>query len=86
MLLPRFTIRAILVMVTIAAIVFVVAGMAYRGQIWAWGVTIAIISAAITLLVQAAWFGMVWLLAQMPLTPKETAERDAVMNGRGITK
>ena len=66
MLLPRFTLRAILGILTLAAFVFLVAGMAYRGQTWAWGVTIAVICAAITLLVHAGWFGVVWLFAQMP--------------------
>ena len=42
MLLPRFTIRALLVMLTICAFVFVIAGMAVRGQHWAWGITIGI--------------------------------------------
>ena len=65
MLLPRFTIRALLVMLTIGSFVFVIAGMAIRGQPWAWGVTIGILSLAFTLLVHAAWFGAVWMLAQM---------------------
>jgi hypothetical protein len=65
MILPRFTIRAMLVMLTICAFVFVIAGMAVRGQHWAWGITIGILSFAFTLLVHAAWFGVVWTLAQM---------------------
>ncbi len=65
MLLPRFTIRALLVMLTICAFVFVIAGMAIRGQHWAWGITIGILSLAFTLLVHATWFGAVWMLAKM---------------------
>jgi hypothetical protein len=65
MILPRFTIRALLVMLTICAFVFVIAGMAVRGQHWAWGITIGILSLAFTLLVHAAWFGLIWMLAQM---------------------
>jgi hypothetical protein len=71
MLLPRFTIRALLVMLTICAFVFVIAGMAVRGQHWAWGVTIGILSVAFTLLIHAAWFGAVWMLAQMQSRKQE---------------
>jgi hypothetical protein len=65
MLLPRFTIRALLVLLTVCAFVFVIAGMAFRGQHWAWGVTIAILSLGCALLVHAAWFCVVSGLAQM---------------------
>ncbi len=71
MLLPRFTLRTILGILTLSAFVFLVAGMAYRGQTWAWGVTIAVICAVITLLVHAAWFCVVWLFAQLPSTQSD---------------
>jgi Na+/melibiose symporter-like transporter len=71
MLLPRFTIRALLVMITICAFVFVIAGMAVRGQHWAWGITIGILSLAFTMLVHAAWFSVVRMLAQMQSRQKE---------------
>jgi hypothetical protein len=75
MLLPRFTIRALLVMLTICAFVFVFAGMAIRGQHWAWGITIGILSLAFTLLVHAAWFGAVWMLAKMQSREQEQPAR-----------
>ena len=71
MLLPRFTIRALLVMLTVCAFVFVIAGMAVRGQHWAWGITIGILSLAFTMLVHAAWFTVVRMLAQMQSRQKE---------------
>lgn len=64
-LLPRFSIRVLLALVTICAFVFVVVGMAARGQNWAWGVTIAVASLVVTAVVHAAWFGVVWLFARM---------------------
>jgi hypothetical protein len=67
-LLPRFSIRALLGVLTICAVAFLVAGMAYRGQYWAWGVTIGLFSFVLTALVHAAWFGMVWLFAEMSST------------------
>jgi hypothetical protein len=72
-LLPRFSIRALLGVLTICAVAFLIAGMAYRGQYWAWGVTIGVASLLLTALVHAAWFGVVWLFAQMPSArPKDT--------------
>jgi type VI protein secretion system component VasK len=73
MLLPRFTIRTLLVMLTICALVFVIFGMAYRGKHWALGITIALASLAFTALVHAAWFGVVWLVARRP---SETANQE----------
>jgi hypothetical protein len=77
MLLPRFTIRALLVVLTISAFVFVIAGMAVRGQHWAWGITIGILSLGFTLLVHSAWFGAVWMLAQMQSRKQEKPARPA---------
>lgn len=68
LLMPRFTIRALLAVLTLAAFVFVVAGMAYRGQTWAWGVTIGVFSLLATALVHAAWFGIVWIFARISST------------------
>ncbi len=77
MLLPRFTIRALLAMLTICAFIFVIAGMAIRGQHWAWGITIGILSLAFTLLIQAAWFVAVWMLAQMQSREQDKPVRDS---------
>jgi hypothetical protein len=51
--------------------------MAIRGQPWAWGVTIGILSLAFTLLVHAAWFGAVWMLAQMQARNQEKSARQS---------
>jgi hypothetical protein len=77
MLLPRFTIRALLVMLTICAFVFVIAGMAVRGQHWAWGITIGILSLAFTLLIHAAVFGIVWMLARLQSRNQEKPVRQS---------
>jgi hypothetical protein len=64
-LVPRFTIRTLLVIITLAAIVFVMIGTATRGQYWAWGVTIGLVSIIITGLAHAAWFGIVWMFMRV---------------------
>ena len=74
MLLPRFTIRALLVMLTVGAVASVIIGMAFRGQGWAWGASIGLLSLFVTALVHAAWFGTVWMFTQMPSA--RTKERD----------
>jgi hypothetical protein len=48
MLLPRFTIRTAFLGVTVSAVVFVVVGIAFRGDNWAWGITIGLVSLAVT--------------------------------------
>jgi hypothetical protein len=63
-LLPRFSIRVLLGVLTVCAFAFVVVGTAYRGENWAWGVTIGLVSILVTALVHAAWFGVVWLFGQ----------------------
>jgi hypothetical protein len=55
-LLPRFSMRTLFWLVTGSAFVFVVVGMATRGAPWALGVSIAVLSLVVTLLMHAAWF------------------------------
>ena len=73
-LVPRFSIRTVLFVTTLFALLFVVVGVGYRGQLWAWGVVIGLASLAVTALVHAAFFGVVWCFSRIsketaPLTP-----------------
>jgi hypothetical protein len=72
MLVPRFSIRVLLLILTISAIAFLIVGMAFRGQSWAWGASIGIFCVVVTALVHAAWFGVIWLFAQ--ITPGQSKE------------
>jgi hypothetical protein len=79
-LVPRFTIRTLLAMITLCAIVFVMIGTATRGQYWAWGVTIGLVSVIITALAHAAWFGIVWMFMRIShgqSEPFQSVARDA---------
>lgn len=62
---PRFTIRTLLVTMAVSAMLFVVIGVGFRGQAWAWGFTIGILSLGLTTLVHAACFGFVWCFARV---------------------
>jgi hypothetical protein len=87
MLLPRFTIRTLFVMLTACAVVAVVIGTAFRGQNWAWGVSIAVASLGLTAIVHAAWSGLVSVIAQLAPAkslPGRTAYDDSsAMHERG---
>jgi hypothetical protein len=56
----------LLLLLTICAVASVIIGTAFRGQTWAWGVTIGLASLVVTALVHGAWFGVAWLFAQLP--------------------
>jgi hypothetical protein len=64
-LVPRFSIRTLLAICTLCAVASVIIGTAWRGQYWAWGVTIALASLVVTAMVHAAWFGILWVFAQL---------------------
>jgi hypothetical protein len=58
MLLPRFSLRTMLLIAAGVAVASVFAGQAVGGRIWAMGVTIGLASIAAALLTQAAFFAM----------------------------
>ena len=64
MLAPQFSIRTLLVVLSVCAVAFLFVGMAYRGQTWAWGMSIGLFSVLITALVHAAWFSVIWMFAR----------------------
>jgi hypothetical protein len=68
MIAPRFNLRTLLAALTVGSVVFLVAGMAVRGQMWAWAITISVFSLAIAALTHAAWFGVIWMFAKLPTT------------------
>jgi ABC-type uncharacterized transport system permease subunit len=65
MLFPRFTLRTILAFTVASAVFFLLVGTGYRGQQWAWGAAIGILSLGVTAFVHAACFGIVWCFAQL---------------------
>lgn len=67
MVFPRFTLRTILAVTTVAAVFFVLVGAGYRGQQWAWGAAIGVLSLALAAIVYASAFGFVWCFAKFAL-------------------
>lgn len=58
MLLPRFSLRTLLIVATAVAVVALFAGQAIGGRVWAAGITVGVASVLVALLVQAAFFAV----------------------------
>ncbi|TWT89929.1 hypothetical protein Mal64_03110 [Pseudobythopirellula maris] len=56
MLFPRFSLRTFILIVTCCAAFFVVVGQAVSGHVWAWGVTVGLVSVLLSFLVQALFY------------------------------
>ena len=65
MLIPRFTLRWLLVLTTVSGLFFLVVSLAIQGQSWAIAVATAVGSVGLTLLVHAALFLGAWVLATL---------------------
>ena len=63
MLIPQFSIRWMLMVMTACAGVFSIFGFAVRGDGWAIGFSIAVVSAAVALFFCALLFAVVWLFS-----------------------
>jgi hypothetical protein len=64
MVLPQFSIRTAFIAVSGFAIVCLVLGLAVRGSVWAWGISIAAASLLVTAFVHAMLFFGVWLFTR----------------------
>lgn len=56
MLIPRFSLRTSLILLTVCAFFFLVMGRATRGDAWAIVVTVAVLSVLFALIVQAMFY------------------------------
>ncbi len=68
MLLPRFTIRTGLIVLTAAAVLSVAGRSAVAGEPWAVGVVVALVSVALMLMIHAAVFAVAMLIGRRPPT------------------
>ena len=71
MLIPQFTIRWLMIVTAACAVVFSVLGLAYQGYPWAIGVSVAVATGAVMMLVYAAVFGLIWLVGGMVSSPRQ---------------
>ena len=68
MLIPQFTLRWLLIVTAVCAAVFSVVGLAVQGRPWAIGVSVAVGTGVVMMLIYAALFGVVWLVGEV-ITP-----------------
>lgn len=79
MLIPRFSVRWLLGLTTVSALVSLVVSFAVRGQAWALGLTAGLWCLAIAFLLYVSAFLAAWLLANTKLAFSTLARRPAVL-------
>jgi hypothetical protein len=65
MLIPRFTIRGLLILTTVCAVHAFVGGLAVRGHAWATAVCLAVGSVVVAFLCYGAFFGLAYVIASV---------------------
>jgi amino acid transporter len=65
MLIPRFSIRWLLVGTTVCAVFFLIVSLGVRGYLWAAAVSIAVGSLLLVALLQMLFFIVVWSYARL---------------------
>ena len=63
MLIPQYTIRWLLGLTTVCAVIFSIFAVAMRGSFLAAGVSMAIIALVVVILVHMVFFGLVWVFS-----------------------
>ncbi len=63
MLIPRYSLRTILIIVTVCAVMFLVISLGVQGTQWAAGVSIGLLALAVILIAHASTFFLAWLFA-----------------------
>ena len=65
MLIPRFTIRWLLLLTTLSGVFFLTVSLAVQGKTWAIALSLAVGSVVVAFLLYAAFFGFAFILASM---------------------
>jgi hypothetical protein len=71
MLIPQFSIRWLLGVTALAAVVFSIVAAGLRGHLWAVGVSVGIFAAIAALVVYALLFAAVWAVSLLPIASRE---------------
>ena len=75
MFLPRYSLRTILYLAVVVAVVAVVAGQAVRGSAWAIALTVGIGSLGVTWMVFASFYAIVTLYARVAMASEAKGPR-----------
>ncbi|MEX2121451.1 MAG: hypothetical protein WD847_17815 [Pirellulales bacterium] len=77
MLVPQFSLRWVLGLTAVAAVMSLVAAMAVRGSFWAAAITIALAALAVAMLVHGAMFFVIWLFSLVAPRSRRPASQRA---------
>src|SRR5438876_9569530 len=77
MILPRYSVRAILLVTAICAVVSLVLAQGLRGKPWAAGMSIGLLAVTVTLTLGALMFALLWALAIALRSGARRGERNA---------
>jgi hypothetical protein len=75
MLIPRFTVRQLLVLTTVCALFALAASLAQRGHAWAQAVTAAVGALIAAALMSAALFFAAWLISLVFVSSESNSPR-----------
>jgi hypothetical protein len=64
MLIPRFTIRRLLLITALCGAFFLVVSLAIRGRVWAAAISVAVLAAAVSFCSFAVFFAAAWLVSR----------------------
>ena len=65
MLIPRFSLRFLLMLTTVCAVFFFILTLAIQGSQWATAVSVAMAALLLSMLVQASTFGVAWAFTSL---------------------
>ena len=65
MLIPKFTIRWLLLLMSVCSVFFLVFNFAVRGQQWAIAISLAVAGMVVTFLAYGVFFGLAYILASL---------------------
>ena len=64
MLIPQYSIRRLMGITAVCAVICLIFGLGARGSLWATGASLGLFALAVVMMVHAAFFGLVWLAAE----------------------
>ncbi len=75
MIIPRYSLRTILIIVTVCAVMFLVISLGAQGTQWAAGVSIGLLALAVALIAQALTFFLAWVFAVLLRSASRVRQR-----------
>lgn len=81
MILPRYSLRVILLVTAICAVISLILAQGLRGKPWAAGMSMGLLAAVVTLALGAVAFGLIWAVATL-LASLRASSDESLRTGR----